>query len=103
VTFTSASRSRRRVEGLLPYGGSAHYEYAAVQSYIGVAHGVRVTRSMRTILDVLAGGEVPLAILRRAVREGLRRGLMRRSKIAEARKQPADRKQSQTFLQKVTP
>jgi predicted transcriptional regulator of viral defense system len=70
------------------------------QSDIGVAHGVRVTRPMRTILDVLADGEVPLAILRQAVREGLRRGLIRRSEIAEARKHLADRKQLQTFFQK---
>jgi hypothetical protein len=55
---------------------------------------------MRTILDVLADGEVPLAILRQAVREGLRRGLIRRSEIAEARKHLADRKQLQTFFQK---
>jgi predicted transcriptional regulator of viral defense system len=68
---------------------------------IGVAYGARVTRPMRTILDVLAGGEVPLAILRQAVREGLRRGLIRRSEIAEARKHHADRKQLQIFFQKV--
>lgn len=71
------------------------------QSDIGVAHGVRVTRPMRTILDVLAGGEVPLAILRQALLEGLRRGLIRRSEIAEARKQLADSKQLRTLFQKV--
>lgn len=71
------------------------------QSDIGVAHGVRVTRPMRTILDVLAGGEEPLAILWQAVREGLRRGLIRRNEIAEARKHHADRKQLQAFFQKV--
>ena len=61
------------------------------QSDIGVAHGVRVTKPMRTILDLLEGGEVPLATLRQALREGLRRGLIRRSEIAEARKHFADR------------
>lgn len=71
------------------------------QSDIGVAHGVRVTRPMRTILDVLAGGEVPLAILRQAAREGLRRGLIRRSEIADARKHLADSKQLRSFFQKV--
>ena len=71
------------------------------QSDIGVAHGVRVTRPMRTILDLLAGGEVPLATLRQAVREGQRRGLIRRSEIAEARKHLADNKQLRTFFQKV--
>lgn len=48
-------------------------------SDIGVAHGVRVTRSMRTILDLVAGGDVPLAIIWQALREGLRRGLIRRA------------------------
>jgi hypothetical protein len=55
---------------------------------------------MRTILDVPADGEVPLAILRQAVREGLRRGLIRRSEITEARKHLTDRKQLRTFFQK---
>ena len=71
------------------------------QSDIGVAHGVPVTRPMRTIIDLLAGGEVPLATLRQAVREGLRRGLIRRSEIAEATKHLADSKQLRTFFQKV--
>src|ERR1700691_4213277 len=62
------------------------------QSDIGVVHGVPVTRPMRTIIDLLAGGEVPLATLRQAVREGLRRGLIRRSEIAEATKHLADSK-----------
>ncbi|HWO33992.1 MAG TPA: hypothetical protein VNO32_34785, partial [Candidatus Acidoferrum sp.] len=71
------------------------------QSDIGVAHGVRVTKPMRTILDLLEGGEVPSATLRQAVRDGLRRGLIRRSEIAEARKHLADSKQLRTFFQKV--
>ena len=71
------------------------------QSDIGVAHGVPVTRPMRTIIDLLAGGEVPLATLRQAVREGLRRGLIRRSEIEEATKHLADSKQLRTFFQKV--
>src|SRR5580700_3177537 len=60
------------------------------QDDIGAVHGVRVTKPMRTILDLLAGGEVPPATLRQAVREGLRRGLILRSEIAEARKRIAD-------------
>jgi len=71
------------------------------QSDIGAAHGVRVTKPMRTVLDLLAGGEVPLATLRQALREGLRRGLIRRSEIAEARKHLADSKQLRAFFQKV--
>ncbi len=71
------------------------------QSDIGVTHGVRVTRPVRTILDLLTDGEVPLATLRRALREGLRRGLIRRSEIAEVRKHLADSKQLRILFQKV--
>ena len=71
------------------------------ESDIGVAHGVRVTRPMRTILDLLTGGEVPLGTLRQALRDGLRRGLIRRSEIVEARKYLAVSKQLRTFFQKV--
>jgi predicted transcriptional regulator of viral defense system len=70
-------------------------------NHIGVAHGVRVTKPMRTILDLVEGGEVPPATLRQALREGLQRGLIRRSEIAEARKRLADSKQLRTFFQKV--
>jgi len=68
---------------------------------MGAVHGVRVTKAMRTILDLLEGGEVPLATLRQALREGLRRGLIRRSEIAEARKHFAGDKQLRTLFQKV--
>ena len=71
------------------------------RSDIGDANGVQVTKPMRTILDLLVGGEVPLATLRQAVREGLRRGLIRRSEIAEARKRLADCKQLRKLFQKV--
>ena len=56
---------------------------------------------MRTILDLLAGGEVSPATLGQAVREGLRRGLIRRSEIAEAKRHLVDSKQLRTFFQKV--
>jgi hypothetical protein len=72
------------------------------QSDIGGAYGVRVTKPIRTILDLLTGGEVSPATLRQAVREGLRRGLIRRSEIAEARKHLTDSKQQRNLLQKVT-
>ena len=71
------------------------------QSHIGVVHGVRVTRPMQTILDLLEGGEVPPATLQRALCEGLQRGLVRRSEIAEARKHLGDSKQLRTLFQKV--
>src|ERR1700722_19942405 len=71
------------------------------QSDIGAAYGVRVTKPMRTILDLLEGGDVPPAILRQALREGQRRGLIRRSEIAKARKHLAHSRQLRTFFQKV--
>jgi predicted transcriptional regulator of viral defense system len=71
------------------------------QSEIGAANGVPVTKPMRTILDLLEGGELPPATLRQALREGLRRGLIRRSEIAEARRHLAGSKHLRTFFQKV--
>src|SRR5271170_7987970 len=71
------------------------------QSDMGAVHGVRVTKVMRTILDLLEDGEVPPATLRQALGEGLRRGLIRRSEIAEARKRFTGDKQLRTFFQKV--
>ncbi len=68
---------------------------------IGAAHGVHVTNPMRTILDLLALGEVPLATLRQALSEALRQGLIRRSDIAEARRHLADSKQMRAFFQEV--
>ena len=72
------------------------------QSDIGNAHGVHVTNPLRTILDLVEDGEMPPATLRQALCEGLRRGLIRRSEIAEARKHLADSKQLRTMFQKVT-
>ena len=71
------------------------------QSDIGALHGVHVTKPMRTILDLLEGGEIPPEILRQALREGLRRGLIRRSEIVETRKQLVDSKRLRTLFQKV--
>jgi predicted transcriptional regulator of viral defense system len=71
------------------------------QGDMEVVHGVRVTKAMRTILDLLVGGEVPLATLRQALREGLRRGLIRRSEIADAGKRFTYDKQLRTFFQRV--
>ena len=71
------------------------------QSEIGVVHGVRVTKPMRTILDLIESAEVPLATLRQALREGLGRGLIRRSEIAEVRKHFADDKRVRILFQKV--
>jgi len=64
------------------------------ESDIGTADGVRVTKPIRTILDLLEGGEMQPATLRQALREGVRRGLIRRSEIAEARKRLAGSKRA---------
>lgn len=71
------------------------------QSDIADSNGVWVTKPMRTILDLLEGGEVPSATLRQALREGLRRGLIRRSEIAEAKRYLAGTKHLRTFSRKV--
>ena len=71
------------------------------QDDVGTVHGVPVTKPMRTILDLLEGGHMPLATLRQAFREGLRRGLIRRSEIAEARRHLAVSKHLRTFFQRV--
>lgn len=76
--------------------------YAAIpESDIEIVHGVRVTNTMRTILDLLAQGEMPVALLRQALREGLRRGVIRRGEIAEARKRIRGSKQLRTSFEKV--
>jgi len=71
------------------------------ESDIRVAYGVRVTKPIRTILDLLKGGDVPIATLRQTLNDGLRRGLIRRSEVAEARKRFAGNKQVRSFFQKV--
>jgi predicted transcriptional regulator of viral defense system len=71
------------------------------QSDIAAVHGVRVTKPMRTILDLLEGGEIPPATLRQVLREALRRGLIRRNEIAETKKHLVDSKKLRTFFQKV--
>jgi predicted transcriptional regulator of viral defense system len=70
-------------------------------SDIGTVNGVQVTKPMRTILDLLEGGDVPVAILRQALREGLRQGLIRINEMAEARKHFVDSKRLRILFQKV--
>ena len=68
---------------------------------IEILDGVRVTKPMRTIVDLLIDGEVPLDTLRQAVREGLRRGAIRRSEIADAKRLRRGGKHARIFLEKV--
>ena len=47
-------------------------------------HGVRVTRPLPTILDLLLTDEIEASTLRAALREGLQRGLIRRDEVSVA-------------------
>ena len=71
------------------------------ESDIKIVHGVRVTKPMRTILDLLAQGEMPVVLLRQALREGLRRGIIRRGEIAEARQRIRQSKQLRASFEKI--
>lgn len=64
----------------------------------GLLHGVRVTRPLRTILDLLCAGNVPVSILRSALREGLRLGLIRRSEVSTIQQKLRDDKKTFQFL-----
>ena len=55
----------------------AHLESSDVQEI----HGVRVTRALRTIVDLLRGGNVDRSQLKLAVDEAIRRGLIARREI----------------------
>ena len=71
------------------------------ESDIEIVHGVRVIKPMRTILDLLAEGDMPVLLLRQALQEGLRRGIIRRGEIAEARKRIRESKQLRASFEKV--
>src|SRR5437764_2341591 len=66
-----------------------------------IAHGVRVTRPLRTILDLLSAGDIPTSMLRQALREGLQRGVIRRSEISGAQQQLRNDKKTIQFLRKA--
>ena len=61
-------------------------------------HGVRVTHPLRTILDLLHVGNLPASILRDALREGLQRGLIRRSEVSSVQRKLRDDKKTFQFL-----
>jgi predicted transcriptional regulator of viral defense system len=63
-----------------------------------LVHGVRLTKPLRTILDLLAAGHIPSATLRTALREGLERGVIRRSEISGAQHHLKDNKKTLQFL-----
>jgi predicted transcriptional regulator of viral defense system len=63
-----------------------------------IFHGVRVTSPLRTILDVFCSGDVPGTILRSALRDGLRRGLIRHNELSGAQDRFCDDKKAIEFL-----
>jgi len=71
------------------------------ESDIEIVHGVRVIKPMRTILDLLGEGNMSVLLLRQALREGLRRGIILRGEIAEARKRIRESKQLRASFEKV--
>jgi hypothetical protein len=56
---------------------------------------------VRTILDLVAQADMPVALLREALREGLQRGIIGRGEIAEARKRIRESKQLRASFEKV--
>ena len=93
------SAPRPSHNGPVPSKKPAPPETTHAENFYWVKH----MQSHTPMAVVLEGGEVPPATLRQTLREGLRRGLIRRSEIAEARKHLADGKQLRTSLQKVAP
>ena len=55
---------------------------------ISRVHDVPVTRPLRSLLDLIKTGEVPLPILREGFRDAMRRGLISPSEIDRARRLP---------------
>ena len=63
-----------------------------------VLHGVCVTRPLRTIVDLFHDGVVPVSTLRKALREGLHRGVIRRSEVSATQQKLRDDKKTIQFL-----
>jgi len=72
------------------------------QRDIEAIDGVQVTKVLRTVLDLLPAGDVSPSLLRQALREGLRRGLIRRSEITEAKNHLRDNRKARRSLLMVT-
>jgi hypothetical protein len=63
-----------------------------------VLHGVRVTRPLRTIVDVFCAGNVPISTFSNALREGLHRGVIRRNEVSATQHELRDDKKTIQFL-----
>ena len=55
---------------------------------VTTVHDVPVTRPLRSLLDVVRTGDVPLAVLQQGYREAMRRGMITPSELDRARRQP---------------
>jgi predicted transcriptional regulator of viral defense system len=64
--------------------------------------GVRVTTPIRTLLDVIAEGAIAQELLAQAVDEALRRGMIRRRQLEEARVSTRARQRLDRVLKQVT-
>jgi predicted transcriptional regulator of viral defense system len=51
---------------------------------VTTVHDVPVTRPLRSLLDVVRTGEVPLAVLKQGYREAMRRGMITPSELDRA-------------------
>jgi predicted transcriptional regulator of viral defense system len=55
---------------------------------VTTVHDVPVTRPLRSLLDVVGTGDVPIAVLQQGYREAMRRGMITPSELDRARRQP---------------
>jgi predicted transcriptional regulator of viral defense system len=55
---------------------------------VTTVHDVPVTRPLRSLLDVVRTGEVPIAILQQGYRQAMRRGMITPSELERACRQP---------------
>jgi len=62
-----------------------HYD-AVPEEDITTIHDVPVTRPLRSLLDVMLTGEVPLPVLQQGYREAMRRGMITPSELDRARR-----------------
>jgi predicted transcriptional regulator of viral defense system len=76
VTVPREFRRNSRIPEILVIH-RAHLDPSEVQEM----HGVRVTRALRTIMDLLRSGHVDRSQLKLAVDEAIRRGLIARGEI----------------------
>jgi predicted transcriptional regulator of viral defense system len=55
---------------------------------VTTVHDVPVTRPLRSLLDVVGTGDVPIAVLQQGYREAMRRGMITPSELDRACRQP---------------